>query len=430
LTSHYCAKYNVSLSTEKTKLQAFSTKATATEAFLTTATSLLNIHGEYIDFTEDAEHVGVLRSVNGNLPHLLSRFVAHRRAMFAILPAGPAMSHRGNPAANLRAHSIYGTPVLFSGIATLVLTSSKINLLDQHIKVTLQRLQKLRDKTPECVVMFLGGHLPGKALLHLRLLSIFGMISRLPGTIIHKIADYQLSTAKPSSGSWFLQIRELCLKYNLEPPLTLLHNPQTKEMFKKSVKSKVIDFWESHLRAEAASLQDHSLKYFHASFMSLTKPHPLWSTSGSNPFEIHKAVIQARMLSGRYVTDKLSRHWTRNKSGIYLTPGCSGQHIGSLEHLLLFCPALTEARSGIIKLCLTVASESDDLRNIIYTMLSGQTVEKVMQFILDCSTMPEVIRLSQNSTQDTLERLFYISRSWCYTMHRTRMNKLGLFQYR
>ena len=430
LSLYYCAKYNVSLSTEKTKLQAFSTKATATEAFLTTATSLLNIEGENIAFSEDAEHVGVLRSVNGNLPHLLSRFVAHRRAMHAILPAGSAKSHRGNPAANLRAHSTYGTPVLFSGIASLVLTSSEVNLLDQHIKVTLQRLQKLRDKTPVCVVMFLGGHLPGKALLHLRLLSIFGMVCRLSGSVIHKIADYQLTTAKPASGSWFLHIRELCLKYNLGSPLSLLHNPQTKEVFKKTMKSKVIDYWETHLRAEAEILRENSLKYFHAGFMSLTRPHPLWSTCGSNPFEIHKAVTQAKMLSGRYVTDQLSRHWTKNKSGACLIPGCSGQHIGSLEHLLLFCPALAEARSGIIKLCVAVSSESDDLRTIILTMLSGQPVVKMMQFILDCSSMPEVIRLTQHSTQETLERLFYISRTWCYTMHRTRMNKLGLFQYR
>ena len=116
LSLYYCAKYNVSLSTEKTKPQAFSTKATATEAFLTTATSLLNIEGENIAFSEDAEHVGVLRSVNGNLPHLLSRFVAHRRAMHAILPAGSAKSHRGNPAANLITYRTYGTPVLFLGL--------------------------------------------------------------------------------------------------------------------------------------------------------------------------------------------------------------------------------------------------------------------------------------------------------------------------
>ena len=55
------------------------------EAFLGKATSLLNISGHQIDFVDEAEHVGIVRSVAGNLPHLLSRFVARRRVMFGIL---------------------------------------------------------------------------------------------------------------------------------------------------------------------------------------------------------------------------------------------------------------------------------------------------------------------------------------------------------
>ena len=187
---------------------------------------------------------------------------------------------------------------MFSGIATLILNSSEISLLDQQIKVTLQRLQKLPDRTPHCVVMFLGGHLPGKALLHMKLFSIFGMIARIPDTFINRIAVYQLTTAKPSSGSWFLQIRDLCIKYELPSPLSLLQFPMKKEAFKKLIKSRVVDFWEVHLRTQAARLQEHSLRYFKPEYMSLTQPHLLWSTCGSNPFEIHKAV-QAKMLSGR-----------------------------------------------------------------------------------------------------------------------------------
>ena len=78
----------------------------------------------------------------------------------------------------------------------------------------------------------------------------------------------------------------------------------------------VLDYLEVYLRAEATKLQEYSLKYFKAQFMSFSKPHQLWTTCGSNPFEIQIAVIQARILSGRYVTDKLARHWTENKSGM------------------------------------------------------------------------------------------------------------------
>ena len=264
LSSYYCDKYHVSLSTEKTKLQVFSNKYTEDEAFLAKSTSLLNIDGQPINFVDNAEHVGVLRSTSGNLPHLLSRFVAHRRAMFGILPVGMGKAHRANPAASLRAHTTHCLPVFLSGMATLLLSSSEITMIDQHVKVPIQRMQKLQDKTPHCAVMFLGGHLPGKALLHLRILSLFGMITRLKGSFLHRVAVYQLSSAKVSSGTWFLQVRDLFIQYLLPSPLTLPQHPISKYSYQKIVKSRLIDFQEKHLRVEALKLMDQSLKYFRA----------------------------------------------------------------------------------------------------------------------------------------------------------------------
>ena len=136
------------------------------------------------------------------------------------------------------------------------------------------------------------------------------------------------------------------------------------------------------------------------------------------------------MLSRKYITDKLSRHWSVNKSGLCSTPGCTGEDVGSLEHMLLFCPALADARQRIIALCHKVALENEDLTNILSSALNGQTTEMVMQFLLDCSSLPAVIILKQSGGNHLVERLFYISRSWCYSLHRSRMNKLGLFQYR
>ena len=193
----------------------------------------------------------------------------------------------------------------------------------------------------------------------------------------------------------------------------------------------MVDFWETFLRAEAARLEENSLKYFNPKYMSLTRPHLLWSTCGSNPYEVHKAVIQARMLSGRYMTEKLSRHWTvHNSSGLCTLSGCTGLDVGSLEHLLLFCPALSEARNNITELCLKVASESEELGTILKNALNNQTSDKVMQFLLDCSSLPTVIHLRQAKATNVIDRIFYVTRSWCYSIHRSRMNKLGLFHYR
>ena len=396
LTQYYCKKYCVSLSTEKTKLQVYSPSNKESETFLAKCTSLLNVNGDPIEFVDNTEHVGILRSTSGNLPHILSRLTAHRRAMFGILPSGTAMAHRGNPAVNLKTHSIYCTPVLFSGVASLKLSSSEVTLLDQHIKVTVQRLQKLQDKTPHCVCLFMGGHLPGRALYHLRLFSLFGMITRTPDSYPNKIANYQLTCAKMSSGSWFLTIRDLCLMYSLPSPLSLLQYPMSKSKFKNLVRARITDYWEAHYRSEAHKLSNSSLKYFKPEYMSLAHPHKIWTTCGSNPFEVHKAVVQARMLSGRYITDRLSRHWRHNKTGICSIPGCTGLDIGSLEHYLLFCPALSQARSKVVSLMEKVAAESDLIGNIFEKAFTNQTPEHTVQFILDCTSFPDIILLEQS----------------------------------
>ena len=88
--------------------------------------------------------------------------------MFAVLPVGMARRHRANPAYTLNAHQVYGTSVLLSGTATLILSKSETKIIYQKLKSTVQNLQKLYDKTPASVVYFLGGQLPGEALLHLK----------------------------------------------------------------------------------------------------------------------------------------------------------------------------------------------------------------------------------------------------------------------
>ena len=227
-----------------------------------------------------------------------------------MLPVGLAKSHRGNPAASLRIERLYGVPVLLSGTVSLVLKQTENNTLSIHFKKKLESLQKLHLNTPDPVVYFLAGCLPSLAMLHLRQLSLFSMISRLPDNILNRIARHALTTFKDSSKSWFIEVRKLCQQYGLPDPLILLDCPQSKETSKSLFKKHILEYWQSKLRSDASPLS--SLKYFKTEFMSLQKTHPIWSTCGSNSYEVCKAIIQARMLSGRYRTDQFLRHFTEN----------------------------------------------------------------------------------------------------------------------
>ena len=146
------------------------------------------------------------------------------------------------------------------------------------------------------------------------------MVARLgPTQILHRHATHTLLSCTPTK-SWFELVRSICSLYSLPDPLLVLQNPSTKFAWKNLCKSRVIDWWEQHLRGQAALLP--SLQLFKSAFMSLTTPHPIWTTANS-PYEISKAVISARMLSGRYRTDYLSRHWSKRNPSGHCTPGVS-----------------------------------------------------------------------------------------------------------
>ena len=236
LTLQYCDKHHVVLSPTKTKLQIYCHPDFLPDRELFAATCYLSINGTPIQVVTSTEHVGVLRSPDGNLPHIMQRLTCHNRSLFSILHSGLAKGHRGNPAASLRVEQVYCVPVLLSGTASLVLKNSELSIIDSYYKKKLLQLQKLCNRTPDSVAYFLSGSLPASALLHKRQLTLFYMIARLPGNILHRIGKYVLTTFRPSSKSWFVSIRALCNLYNLPNPLQTMENPPTKEAGKSLIK--------------------------------------------------------------------------------------------------------------------------------------------------------------------------------------------------
>ena len=278
LTEIFCDKYHVQLCHDKTKLQVYHNKDMTELIDYITDINPIQINGKEIAIVDSAEHVGINRCSSGNLLTIMTRISAHKRAIGSVLHVGMARSHRGNPSASLCIQKIYGNPVLFSGLAPLVLTIKDISIIDQHHKETLRSIQRLPSNTPQSVTCFLAGSLPGQAILHLRQLSIFSMICRLENDILRQHAVNIFRYEIRSTKSWFIQIYDICKLYNLPHPLKLLMEPLTKLQFKTLTKKKVIDYWEQKLRSEAKPLS--SLQFFRPEFMSLASPHPLWTTAG------------------------------------------------------------------------------------------------------------------------------------------------------
>ena len=95
LSLNICMNQQVVLCVEKKKLQVLSTPNMKNDVDYMKLISPVNINGKKIDFFEDVEHVGVVRSTNGNLPNIITRITSHKKALAAVLFTGMA---RGHPA--------------------------------------------------------------------------------------------------------------------------------------------------------------------------------------------------------------------------------------------------------------------------------------------------------------------------------------------
>ena len=222
------------------------------------------------------------------------------------------------------------------------------------------------------------------------------------------------------------EIRKLCIQYNLPSPLSLLTDePTTKESFKRLVKSKVLDWWENKLHQDVNKLS--SLNFFRSNYYSLKTPHPIYSSCPSSIYETNKAIVQEKMLSGRYRSCWLERHWSANNPGGSCSlPICRlNPTPGTLSHILTECKDLDPARQRVLILWSDYLQDYPTIQSVIEKYCFNSEPELFVQFLLDCTVLPEVIVLCQSEGKHVYDTLFYLTRTFCFSVHKLRLKILG-----
>ena len=134
------------------------------------------------------------------------------------------------------------------------------------------------------------------------------------------------------------------------------------------------------------------------------------------------------MLSGRYRTCWLSRHWSGVPTGNWRMPGCSGMQ-GSLQHLVTGeCPALYGALVRAVAIWASFLKENPNLFPIVKQYSLGPP-EEFLSFLVDPTTLPPVIALSQLHGSIIIEQLCYMTRTWIFFMHKQRLKLLNLWKW-
>ena len=344
LTKSYCSKYDVELVPEKLKLLAIGGDRCKDDIEYAKLISRIAMNDNAIPFSQEAEHLGVIRASSGsNLQHIFSRISAHRGKLHTLLPIGMALNHNASVSASLKVEKMYALPVLMSDLPALVLTTYEIRILHNHYKNVLRMLLKLPARTPETAIYFLAGSMPFEAYLHLRQLSLFGMVCHKTGNILQNIGKIILTELKSSALSWFQKIRSYCIMYDLPHPLALLETPIPKLRFKSLCKQKVHIYWRKKLSNSLSELP--SLAFIQPHYLSLQHAHPLWSSLDSNPYHAKAARTQSLFLTGRYKSERFTRFCSNNPQGYCLLNSCKDlKQFDDYLHILLRCPDMSAER--------------------------------------------------------------------------------------
>ena len=214
--------------------------------------------------------------------------------------------------------------------------------------------------------------------------------------------------------------------YDLPHPTTILSIPPTKSQWSRMVRKAILSHWQTKLATEAAALP--SLSCLRATHLSLSRPHLLWTTCPSGPLPSRQAALMATILSGRYRSCWLHRHWDGTEGACRL-PGC-GHIPGDIIHIFSgSCPALSADFLTVAKKLTVSVAHLPHIVSLL-TEAAARDLSAFTQFVvIDPSTDPLAIQIFQTHGHDVWDKLFYLSRSWLFHIHRPRYRLLGLSRF-
>ena len=234
-------------------------------------------------------------------------------------------------------------PRLLHGLEATVINKTQTGDLEQFYRGLLRRVQGLSESTAKVAIYLLMGTIPLEAILHQRVLSLFGAISRLDrSNPLYQVAFRQMSVAE-NKQSWFVYAQHVAAIYNIDIHRAL-RNPWPKQLWKQTTKRIIKEHWLRWLTQKAG--EKSSLSWLildtETPWRTHTKPHPLWSACSGKQHQVTAATTRARLLVGRHNLQAAT--WRREQGE---DPTCPLCHLEdeTLLHLMTRCPKLDHVRA-------------------------------------------------------------------------------------
>ena len=119
-----------------------------------------------------------------------------------------------DPETSLQLYQTYVMPVLNYGLEVVLPRQKSLDILERLHRKFMKHILSLPVNTADTDIYILSGTIPIKGCIHKSALSLYGNICRLDQTSIEwRLAERQLSTNTEKSNSWFIAIKNICVKY-------------------------------------------------------------------------------------------------------------------------------------------------------------------------------------------------------------------------
>ncbi|CAG2242255.1 unnamed protein product [Mytilus edulis] len=248
-----------------------------------------------------------------------------------------------------------------------------------------------------------------QAEIHVKAINLFGNISRANcDSIEWRLAERQLQIKPHNSCSWFIEVKELCLKYEINDLYAYLNNPLSKFQWKKLVKSKIHDYWTSKITDESKGYS--TLKFMDHKY-NIGSVHPLAISVNANIKDIRKIPVRLKISTGNYILQTHKASFSKNN---FISPTCKlcGKADETVEHFILLCEKLEETRIPLLSKIL-------DNGSLILAKVATSFPIDLIQLIINpfCYVDINANRAVFEETSNILEPL---CRQLLYNMHNKR----------
>ena len=194
------------------------------------------LNGKNLSKVNSATHLGIKRSTSlaktgeENIQQNISKA---RRTAYSLFASG-LRGHNGlDPLTSLHLIKIYILPVLIYGLEIVQLNKGNIDQLELYQKKLIKQILSVPVNTPDTAVYILSGLLPIEAQLDKKKLTFFNNVCHQPGNTIEKRLAIRQTTVKSlKSNSWFIEVKKVLWKYDLESIDGLIADPPSKLKWK------------------------------------------------------------------------------------------------------------------------------------------------------------------------------------------------------